>query len=194
MKNNQSQITIQPRELHQLLREGRPGQLLDVRTPGEFAAAHVPGAKLVPLDELDAAAFGREHADKSIPIYVLCQSGGRARRAIEKLERAGVSGCVLVTGGTQAWLDAGLPVNHGESHGLPLMRQVQITIGVISATGAALAIWVHPKFAFIPLITGCGLVFAGLTGFCGLALLLAKMPWNKTGVGNSPSCCTPESK
>ena len=177
MKNNQSPIAIQPRELHQLLREGRPGQLLDVRTPGEFAAA-----------------FGRERADKRIPIYVFCQSGGRARRAIEKLERAGVSGCVLVTGGTQAWLDAGLPVNHGESHGLPLMRQIQITIVVISATGAALAIWVHPKFAFIPLITGCGLVFAGLTGFCGLALLLAKMPWNKTAVGNSTSCCTPESK
>jgi len=81
MKNNQSPIAIQPRELHQLLREGRPGQLLDVRTPGEFAAAHVPGAKLVPLDELDAAAFGRERADKRIPIYVLCQSGGRARRS-----------------------------------------------------------------------------------------------------------------
>ena len=194
MKNNQSQTAIQPRELHRLMNGGQPVQLLDVRTPGEFAAAHVPGAKLIPLDELDAAAFGRESAAEGSPVYVLCQSGGRARRAIEKLERAGVQGCVLVAGGTQAWIDAGLPVNRGASRGLPLMRQVQITIGAISATGAALALWVNPKFAFIPLFTGCGLVFAGVSGFCGLALLLAKMPWNKTSTCNSAACCAPESK
>ena len=107
MKNNQSQTAIQPRELHRLMNGGQPVQLLDVRTPGEFAAAHVPGAKLIPLDELDAAAFGRESAAEGSPVYVLCQSGGRARHAIEKLERAGVQGCVLVAGGTQAWIDAG---------------------------------------------------------------------------------------
>ena len=82
-------------------------------------------------------------------------------------------------GGTQAWIDAGLPVNRGESGVLPLMRQVQITVGFISAAGAVLALTVNPRFAVIPLVAGCGLLFAGLTGFCGLALLLAKMPWNK---------------
>ena len=107
MKNNQSQTVIRPRELHRLLGGDQPVQLLDVRTPGEFAAAHVPGAKLSPLDELDAAAFSRERAADGSPVYVLCQSGGRAKKAIEKLERAGVSGCVLVEGGTQSWIDAG---------------------------------------------------------------------------------------
>jgi rhodanese-related sulfurtransferase len=194
MKNNQSQTAIRPRELHRLLGGGQPVQLLDVRTPGEFAAAHVPGAKLIPLDELDAAAFCRERAADGSPVYVLCQSGGRARRAIEKLERAGVQGCVLVEGGTQAWIDAGLPVNRGASRVLPLMRQVQITVGFLSAAGAALALTVNPRFALIPLVVGCGLLFAGLTGFCGLALLLAKMPWNKTSTCNSASCCASESK
>jgi rhodanese-related sulfurtransferase len=194
MKNNQSQTAIQPPELHRLMGGGQPVQLLDVRTPGEFAAAHVPGAKLIPLDELDAAAFCRERAADGSPVYVLCQSGGRARRAIEKLERAGVQGCVLVEGGTQAWIDAGLPVNRGASRVLPLMRQVQITVGFLSAAGAALALTVNPRFALIPLVVGCGLLFAGLTGFCGLALLLAKMPWNKTSTCNSASCCASESK
>jgi rhodanese-related sulfurtransferase len=183
----QTKNSIQPLELHRLLAEGGPAQLLDVRTPGEFAAAHVPGAKLIPLDDLDPVAFQQQLGGGEKPVYVLCQSGGRARKAIEKLERAGVRGCVLVTGGTQGWMDAGLPVERGQSTVLPLMRQVQIIIGLVSAVGAALALAVNPLFAIIPLLTGCGLLFAGMTGLCGMALLLAKMPWNRAK--SCGSCC-----
>ena len=182
----QTEASVPPAELQRRITAGQPARLLDVRTPGEFASVHVPGAQLIPLDELDAAAFGRERGTDATPVYVLCQSGGRARRAIEKLERAGVQGCVLVEGGTQAWLDAGLPVNRGTSRVLPLMRQVQVTVGFLSATGEGLALTVNPLFALLPLVIGCGLVFAGLTGICGLALLLAKMPWNKSAA--APVC------
>jgi rhodanese-related sulfurtransferase len=189
MTTAQPKSPVPPRELHRALAAGQPAELLDVRTPAEFAAAHVPGAKLVPLDELDCAAYLKQRGVCDRPLYVLCQSGGRARRAIEKFQRAGFHNCVLVEGGTQAWIDAGLPVNRGESKVLPLMRQVQIAVGSISAIGAALALFVNPKFAVIPLVTGGGLFFAGLTGFCGLALVLAKMPWNKAGKCESNSCC-----
>jgi rhodanese-related sulfurtransferase len=192
MTTTQSKTPVSPRELHALLAAGRPAELLDVRTPGEHAAAHVPGARLVPLDELDAAAFLRQRGESDQPVFVLCQSGGRARRAIEKFQRAGFNGCVLVEGGTQAWIDAGLPVNRGESNVLPLMRQVQVVVGFVSAVGAALALWVNPNFAVIPLVIGCGLLFAGVTGFCGLALVLAKMPWNKSCSSGSASCCAVE--
>src|SRR5271157_2578404 len=121
----QTENSIQPLELHRRLAAGGPAHLLDVRTPGEFAAAHVPGAKLMPLDDLDPAAFRQQRGAEATPVYVLCQSGGRARKAIEKLDRAGVRGCVLVEGGTQGWMDAGLPVVRGQSKVLPLMRQVQ---------------------------------------------------------------------
>lgn len=181
--------TVPVRELHRRLAGGGPVDLLDVRTPPEHAAAHIAGVQLVPLDDLDATAFLRGRADARRPLYVLCQSGGRAAKAIEKFRRAGFDGCVLVEGGTQAWIDAGLPVERGESHVLPLMRQVQIVIGAMSAAGAAAALWVNPLFAIIPLFTGCGLLFAGITGFCGLALLLAKMPWNRQAVCTSNSCC-----
>jgi len=189
MANIQTENCATPRELHQLLHGGTMIELLDVRTPGEFSNAHVPGARLIPLDDLDAADFLKRHAPGKT-IYVLCQSGGRARKAIEKFQRAGFKNCVLVEGGTQAWMDAGLPTVRGKSKALPLMRQVQIAVGVISAIGAALALAVNPWFALIPLLTGCGLLFAGLTGFCGLALVLAKMPWNRVTKYNSNSCCS----
>jgi rhodanese-related sulfurtransferase len=186
----QSETSVSPRELHRRLAAGKPAQLLDVRTPPEHASAHVPGARLLPLDELDAAAFCQQRGQDGTPVYVLCQSGSRAQRAIAKLEQAGARGCVLVEGGTQAWLDAGLPVNRGASRVLPLMRQVQIVVGFLSAAGSILALTVDPLFALLPLVIGSGLLFAGLTGYCGLALVLAKMPWNKTTACNSPTNCS----
>jgi rhodanese-related sulfurtransferase len=189
MSPAQLKTSVTPAELQQLA-QSRALDLLDVRSPGEFATAHVPSALPVPLDTLDPVAFLKARVDQSKPIYVLCQTGGRARKAIEKFERAGFDGCVLVEGGTEAWMNAGLPVIRGDRKTLPLMRQVQITIGLISATGAALALAIHPLFAILPLLTGCGLLFAGLTGTCGLALLLAKMPWNNAAPCDSRSCCT----
>ena len=134
------------------------------------------------------------NATGMIPRFMYFASPADGRDAPLKswsaLERAGTRGCVLVEGGTQAWIDAGLPVNRGQSRVLPLMRQVQIVVGSLSAAGALLALTVNPLFALLPLVIGSGLLFAGLTGFCGLALLLAKMPWNKTAAGNSSSCAT----
>lgn len=194
MKETQAETSVGAQELRRRINAGLPAFLLDVRTAPEYASVHVPGAKLVPLDELDAAVFCRDRKEDGAPVYVLCHAGGRARRAIEKLEKAGARGCVLVEGGTQAWIDAGLPVNRGPSRVLPLMRQVQITVGFLSAAGALLALTVNKFFAIIPLVAGSGLLFAGLTGFCGLALLLAKMPWNKTSTCNGASCCATETQ
>jgi rhodanese-related sulfurtransferase len=180
---------VTPHELYELLDENREVELLDVRTPGEHAAAHVPGARLLPLDDLDAPAFLHQRSASEKPIYVICQTTRRARKAIKKFQGAGFDRCVLVEGGTQAWMAAGLPVNRGTSKALPLIRQVHIAVGLISGAGAVLALTVNPHFAFVPLLTGCGLLVAGLTGFCGLALLLAKMPWNRLGKCRTNSCC-----
>jgi len=167
--------------------EGLPIELLDVRTPAEHAIVHVSGARLLPLDTLDAAAFLRNRGTCDVPLYVMCQSGTRSAKAVTKFQRAGFEDCVQVEGGIDAWVQTGLPVERGESKVLPLMRQVQITVGFLSAAGAALALGVNVRFAIIPLLTGCGLLFAGLTGTCGLALLLAKMPWNRQ-VNCSSNC------
>lgn len=171
--------SISPKELNARRESGEPLEFLDVRTPPEFTTAHVPKAKLVPLDQLDPKTYldQREHPEK--PIYVFCQAGGRATKAVEQFRKIGFENAILVEGGTQAWIDAGLPVERGESQVLPLMRQVQIVIGVFTALGAVLALTVHPLWVLLPLFTGCGLIFAGVTGICGLAVLMAKAPWNR---------------
>lgn len=182
--------TISLAALSALLGAGSTHELLDVRTPPEYASAHVPGARLIPLNELKIDAFLAQHKPGT-PIYVLCQAGARAAKAIEQFERAGCDDCVLVEGGTQAWIDAGLPVHRASRSVLPLMRQVQIVVGLLSALGATLALAVNPWFAVLPLFLGCGLLFAGITGTCGMALLLARMPWNH-GQDSCPHCCNLE--
>ena len=186
MNLTQDKTSIKPNELARRLAEGSAAVLLDVRTPGEFSAGHAPDAILMPLADLDAMMVRRLRDRQAGPVYLLCQTGGRARRAQDKLERLGVGDCVVVEGGMEAWVQAGLQVERKAGGGLPLMRQVQITVGAISATGAALALMVSSWFALIPLVLGCGLLFAGISGTCGLALLLAQMPWNRgqNGAGN----------
>ena len=186
----QTQNSITAQELQRRILSGQEVFLLDVRSPVEHSAAHISGTKLIPLDELNPGSLEKERGTDGVPIYVICQSGGRAKRAVEKLRGAGVKECVLLEGGIQAWMDAGLPVIRGESRVLPLMRQVQIIIGLISASGALLALAINPRFAIIPLLTGCGLLFAGITGFCGLAVLLARMPWNKSVTCKTATCCS----
>lgn len=189
--NENSSHTIAPAELCLLLAAGKPLELIDVRTPPEFTNAHVPGARLIPLNELNVHTYLEQH-NLGQPLYVLCQAGARARKAIEQFEKCGCSDCVLVEGGTQAWIDAGLPVTRGVSHVLPIMRQVQIVVGTLSAIGAVLVLLISRWFAVIPLLLGCGLLFAGLTGTCGMALLLARMPWNRSQSQCLESCSSSE--
>lgn len=193
-KTGSTLASITVAELHRQRAADTAGTLIDVRTPAEYAGGHVPGALLLPLGDLTVPRLNERRNHPGGPVYVLCQSGGRARRAIVQLAAAGVTDCVLVEGGTQAWQDAGLPLERtpGGGGGLPIMRQVQIIVGALSATGALLALTVHPWFAGLPLLMGSGLLFAGITGFCGLAVLLAKMPWNRSAAAptGSGSCCT----
>jgi rhodanese-related sulfurtransferase len=182
--------TICPAALAASLGAGEPHELLDVRTPPEYASAHVPGVKLTPLGDLKVEAYLAQHAPGT-PIYVFCHGGERAIKAIEQLERAGCDDGVLVEGGTQAWIAAELPVHRSDRKVLPLIRQVQIAVGSLLIAGTSLALAVNLWFAIVPLFLGCGLVFAGITGTCGMALLLARMPWNR-GQESCTLCCAPE--
>lgn len=184
--------SISPAELSLLLASGAPVELIDVRTAPEFIEVHVPGATLIPLDTLDVDDHLNRHR-RGQPVYVICQAGVRAKTAIEKMKSGGCDDGVLVEGGTQAWIDAGLPVVRGASRVLPLMRQVQLVVGVLASIGALLALLASPWFALLPLALGCGLLFAGATGWCGMALLLARMPWNRQQ-RNSKLCMTEEGR
>ncbi len=172
--------TITVLELSQRLAQEPGLALVDVRTPVEYAEVHVPQAKLHPLDQLNPAALaGTGAVAKDRPVYLLCRSGQRATRAAEKFAAEGYGEPVVVEGGTLAWIEAGLPVERGEVKVISLERQVRIAAGSLVLIGSALAWFVHPGFLAIPAFVGAGLVFAGVTDFCGMGLLLAKAPWNQ---------------
>lgn len=155
--------------------------LLDVRTPAEFAEIHVPGAVNVPLDQLTPAAVEQHFPSAATaPFYVLCRSGARATQAATQLIAAGIPHGVVVQGGTLAWKAAGFPVITGPRRVMSLERQVRIGAGSLVLLGLALGWWLHPAFLLLSAFVGAGLVFAGLTDWCGLGLLLAKAPWNRT--------------
>ncbi len=165
-------------ELAELLRQRPDVRLLDVRTPAEYESAHIPGAYNVPLDTLG------EHAEEiratvNEPVVLICQSGARARRAEEALKQCTMTNLHVLDGGMNGWLTAGQPVNRGPQR-LSLERQVRIAAGALAATGAVLALAVNPLFALVPAAMGSGLVFAGVTDTCGLAMVLSRLPYNQT--------------
>jgi rhodanese-related sulfurtransferase len=172
--------TIPSREVCRLRQEGRPVEILDVRTPAEYAEVHAQGARSVPLDRLDPRALmSARGVPADEPLYVICKSGARAAKACERFHAAGFENVISIEGGTAAWEQAGFPVERGTRRVIPLERQVRIAAGSVVLLGEALGWLVHPAFHALSAIVGAGLMFAGITDWCGMGLLLAKMPWNQ---------------
>jgi rhodanese-related sulfurtransferase len=178
--------TISPSELDQLHQDGNRIDLIDVRTPAEFREVHVEYARNVPLDRLDCRALmdGR-NGSRSQPLYLICRSGNRARHACDKFVSAGFDNVIHVDGGMLGCVDANLPVVRGK-RAVSLERQVRIAAGFLVLLGVLLGWFVNPWLAGISAFVGAGLMFAGITDTCGMAMLLAKMPWNQ--VKDKPSC------
>lgn len=164
------------------LREREPGlRLLDVRTPGEFEATRICGSYNVPLDQVARYAETLGDCDHT-SIVVVCQSGARARQAQATLQARGVRNVQLLDGGVNAWIAAGKPVERSAER-LSLERQVRIAAGAMAAIGAILALTLNPWFALLPAFVGSGLVFAGVTNTCALAMVLSKLPYNRPRLG-----------
>ena len=168
-------------------KSGRPVELIDVRTPAEFQAIHCEGARLIPLDRLEPRSILADRLHPGEPLYIVCRSGNRARRACEQFLAAGYTNVVCLDGGTLAWEQAGLPVNRGRK-ALPLDRQVRIAVGVLLLLTTALGLLVHPLFIVMAGFIGAGLLHAGLTDKCAMAMTLARMPWNQRREPGG-SCC-----
>lgn len=168
-----------PTKLNAIRATDPNSKLIDVRTPAEFEEVHAVGAVNIPLGEFQAANVISQHrlsSDK--PVYLICKMGGRSQKACDALAKAGLSSAVNVSGGTDAWVSAGLPVVEGQKVTFSIMRQVQLLAGSIALTGALLS-FVHPLWAILPAFIGAGFVFSGLTNTCGMGAMLSRMPWNQ---------------
>lgn len=149
---------------------------INVCTPAEYKEKHINGVRSVPLDEIERHV--QEFKDKKT-IYVHCRSGRRGVAAIEKLSALGVRAeLVNVEGGILAWEEAGYGTAKISSR-LPLMRQTFIAAGALIIFAHILGLSASPLWFILSGAAGVGLFVAGLTGWCGMTLLLAKMPWNR---------------
>ncbi len=172
-----STSTISPRQLLDQTSQGNSVELIDVRTPVEFREVHVEFARNIPLDQLDPQQVMQNRSQQS-PLYVICKAGGRGKQACDRFQAAGYTNVVNVEGGTQACVQAGLPVVRGKK-AMSLERQVRIAAGSMVLIGVVLGWLVHPGFFGLSAFVGAGLVFAGVTDTCGMGMLLARMPWNR---------------
>jgi rhodanese-related sulfurtransferase len=150
--------------------------LVDVREYAEYAGGRVAGAKLLPLSEIEKRHTELDH-EKAI--YVMCRSGRRSGEAQKRLKALGFQNVVNVQGGFDEWKKEQLPFERDENAPWALERQVRFTAGLLVLTGVLLSIFVHPYFVGLAGFVGAGLTFAGATDWCGMGLLLAKMPWNR---------------
>lgn len=170
---------VDPSTLRAWLAEER-AIIVDVREADEYAREHVAGAILRPLSTLNGDAMPRE-AGKHL--VLICNSGNRTRQAAQQILARDRRELHHLEGGLQAWKRAGLPVERDPGAPLPLMRQVQIAAGALVLLGIALALLVSPWFMALSAFVGAGLVFAGVSGFCGMAELLRHLPYNRRALG-----------
>ncbi|WP_354638270.1 rhodanese-like domain-containing protein [Kitasatospora camelliae] len=153
--------------------------VIDVRSPGEYAAGHIPGAHNIPLDRLHQALPAlREAADRGT-VTAVCASGNRSRTACEQLSAAGIGAATLV-GGTRAWAAAGHPLDRvaGSRTVWAMDRQVRFAAGLLVLLGV-LADLLLPGARWLAAAVGAGLVFASVTDTCAMGALLGRLPHNR---------------
>lgn len=173
----QTASAITAQQLAERIAAGNRIELIDVRTPAEFREVHVECARNVPLDQLDPQAIVSQRGQTNETLYVICKAGGRGQQACNRFQAVGYSNVINVEGGTQACVQAGLPVVRGKK-AMSLERQVRIAAGALVLLGFGLS-FLNPYFIGLSAFVGAGLVFAGITDTCAMGMLIAKLPWNR---------------
>jgi rhodanese-related sulfurtransferase len=165
MKNPQK---IHPLALEKIISKNPGAQLIDVHTSSEFEEVHVPKAILHPLATLNAASLESDaQLSKEKPLYILCRSGARASTAAVELFASGFKEVFIVDGGTEAWVQNGLPVIRGSKQGLAIERQFCIGAGVLVLGSTLLGFFVNAAFLAFTAFIGVSLIFGGLTNRSG---------------------------
>jgi rhodanese-related sulfurtransferase len=167
--------TIPPARAAELVRKG--AVLIDIREADEYARERIPGARHHALSRIDIESPARPGDDV---LVFHCRSGARTKGNAARLSGASQN-CetYILDGGLDAWRKAGLPVTLDRRQPIDIIRQVQIGAGSLVLAGVVLGTLVAPGFYALSGFVGAGLLFAGTTGFCGMAHLLALMPWNR---------------
>ncbi|MEI7898836.1 MAG: MBL fold metallo-hydrolase [bacterium] len=176
--------TLSAAEAVRVVSAGGASSVIDVRTGAEFEGEHILGSRLLPVDQV--AVRADEARAVPAPRLLLCQGGGRAAMAKKALENLHMAGLSVIEGGLGAYVKAGGQTVKGRVR-LSLERQVRIAAGSLSLLGVLMGFFIHPAFLILSGFVGAGLIFAGITDWCGMGLLLGKMPWNQSKVADGAS-------
>lgn len=169
---------IDANKLHKLLK-AKQALLIDVREPAEYQSESIQGAHNLPLAEVTIDKI-ELLADTDKKLVFHCLSGKRSLMACNKLQNDDIEFDLYnLQGGISSWKNEKLPILTSARKILPLDRQVQLAIGLMIVFGLILNYFLNSIWLILPLIAGFGLINAAITGWCGLARLIAKMPWNK---------------
>jgi rhodanese-related sulfurtransferase len=170
--------TVKPATLYQWLHDGE-AVLVDVREKAEYREGHIKGSINLPLSEVsvDHEHMPR-HPDKKIVFQ--CRSGKRSQLACEKLLKGGVEHDVWnLEGGFDSWYKMELPTVFIKTNVISIERQQHLIAATFVLMSLFLGIYVHPAFFVIQLLMAAGWFTSGFFGWCGVRLLLSKMPWNR---------------
>ncbi len=175
--------TIPATKARQLLGDG--AVLIDVRESDEHARERIQGAINLPLSLIDEAGLAA-HRGRTVLFH--CKSGARTAANASRLAMTTNGACeaFIVEGGLEAWRKEGFPVVADRGQPIELQRQVQIGAGGLALVGTLAGLFLSPWFLAVPALVGGGLLAAGVTGFCGMARLLMRAPWNRQLGGASP--------
>lgn len=168
---------ITPEEAQRIM-ENEKAILIDVREPAEHRSEKIPVSKNIPLSKIHPNHLSNE-IDSGHKILVHCKSGRRSAEASKKLSNNIKADIYDIQGGIENWSRSGLETVKSDINILPLDRQVQLVVSLMILSGLILYYFASPFGLFLPLMAGLGLMNAALTGWCGMAKLLAIMPWNQ---------------
>ncbi len=166
---------LDPKTIAKKLREG-DAVLIDIRERDEYVREHITGSVSFPLSALDK---GELTIDAGAHAVFHCRSGMRTDANCARLAAHVDGEAFVLDGGLEAWKQTGLPTTINTSVPIEINRQVQITAGALILSGIVASVALHPGFAAVSAIVGAGLIFAGISGWCGMAHILAMAPWNR---------------
>jgi rhodanese-related sulfurtransferase len=157
------------------IKNGQRPQMIDVRTPSEYAGGHIPCAVNIPMDQFEAR---RKDLRLEDGVVLVCKAGGRAQIVADWLDAQ--PGVRVLQGGTEAWICRGMEVVESAKSRWSLERQVRLGAGLMVLAGTVAAASGVRGGIWLAMFVGAGLTFAGATDICMMGVLLAKMPWNQS--------------
>lgn len=170
--------TVEVSDVETLLHDGNAVKVIDVRTPAEYQSMHIPGSYNVPLDQLSEHKTELANAIQ-VPVILVCRSGARAEQAAKVLDTTSLEQFHVLQGGINAWQQAQKPVNRGKQI-WSMERQVRGVAGSLVLLSVLGSLFIWKPLALLAGFVGGGLAYSALTDTCGMAMLLSKIPYNRS--------------